>query len=193
MKFFTLFIVASMSVYSMSQIAWDGTSDTPNGNLPLTGSPWSVFANGGDVTVTIQPFEFNGTPAFDNVISASTDGGATWTSVGNSYDFGTSVDLGNLNTGTEVLFKFLNGSADTFYSGTLTPLNTDSSIHTDNYNRDGMAIVDLEDLSISEYSDWNFGDGSMRVTGATAAATPEPATMTALAFGAIAFFRRRKA
>jgi hypothetical protein len=150
-----------------------------------------VISDGGDVTA--QVVQWTGDPGdLDQFYYID---GSTSEYIGANSDWESGappVDLGTIAAGDEVLIGFFNTDTNTwFYTGP-GARNPDGDIHalvTDLGNDE--VRVDFEDLASYQGSDFNYGDGSIVITGVHSEAVPGPAALGVFAASAFGFIRRR--
>lgn len=153
-----------------------------------------VISNGGDVTA--QVIQWTGSPGdLDDFYYID---GSSSLFIGANSDWENNtppVDLGTIPAGNEVELGFFNTDTDTwFYTGP-GDRNPDGDIHalvTDLGN--GDVRVDFEDLAANQGSDFNYGDGSLLITGVhsePASSVPGPAALGVFATSGLAMLRRR--
>jgi hypothetical protein len=150
-----------------------------------------VVSNGGEVQA--QVVQWTGDPADLNDLYFISDAGDMLIGSNRDWESGAPVvDLGNVASGDEMLFGLYNTDTGTwFYTGP-GDRNPDGDIHalvTDLGN--GSVRIDFEDLASYQGSDFNYGDGSIVVTGAHASAVPAPAALGAFGVGILGALRRR--
>jgi len=187
-KALSLLAILTIPFAAHAQVVFTG-QNSPNGNQPLAMPAWKVDATGGAVVATIEPFGFNGSPSFTNVLSAGPSAGVQ-TVIGNNKQPGTSQLIGIFAPGQEVVVSMLSQQGDTYFTGGAAALNLDGFNHADVYNVLGGTIVDFEDESASTPSDWNYGDASVFISNTQA--VPEPLPCAALGLGVLGLVIRRK-
>lgn len=151
-----------------------------------------LVSDGGDVTA--QVVQWTGSPGDLDLFYYVTSDSSTYIGANNAWeDDAPPVDLGTIPAGDEVEIGFFNTDTETwFYTGP-AGRNPDDDIHAILTNLgDDEVRVDFEDLASYQGSDFNYGDGSIVVSGVTAEnATPGPAALGVFAASGIGLLRRR--
>jgi hypothetical protein len=176
------------SLASVSAVTLDPTGPwfpTPNGGAPVALGQ-TLVSSGGDVTLTfLGP---TGAAYTEHLFVASPANGLGMFFDNHLTVNGTTVDLGVIPAGTEILFGlYVDTTGDTFYSGPGSR-NVDGQVHAymvNNYQ--GLAdttYVGFEDLNGLTGSDWNYVDQVYAFTGAQAVRAPDSgATVSLLGLG----------
>jgi hypothetical protein len=171
---FRFFICAALFAFNLSVQAnvldpHGPYYDSPNGGNPLA-SGQELFASGGDVTIT---FLGPTTAIYDDILFVATPANGLGQFFENHSTYnGTTVDLGNVDAGTEIEFGlYAYNSGQTWYDGP-GGRNSDGQVHTymvNNYEGlENTTYLGFEDLGATENSDWNYVDDIFAVTGVNA-------------------------
>ena len=142
-----------------------------------------LISLGGEVKVSI--IHFTGSPGYTNKMAVQAP---NYTYVGTNRDFGTSVNLGTVDAGTEIVLSLVNPNGDKFITGSAAS-NFDNFAHANVTKISADTFrVDFEDLTGG--GDQNYGDGAFEISGVQA--VPEPMSMLALGLGVVGIARRRR-
>ena len=160
---------------------------------------YSQLYVGASGTVQISGDGYAGGPSFIDIMGYLDTSTSSLVPVATNQDSGGGVDsdgsvtLTGLTPGSELVLYLQNPYGDVFYTGPGSR-NSDHDVHAITADQgSGDYLVEFEDLASYEGSDFNYGDGTLQVSGVTVTTTaPGPEALIPFGLGLVSLIRRRK-